>query len=99
MRHPLADAGGDVFFNVGAAGADYGDHQHGERGELQNAQLVISERDRIQVFNQPWVGLERSTLSRTTFSGQGSSRFATASPSNPQEADQQQLQMGPEQAG
>ena len=42
VHHPLADAGGKIFFRVGADRADNGDHRHRQHREVQDRELVLS---------------------------------------------------------
>ena len=41
VHHPLADAGGEILFGVGADRAYNGDHRHCQHGKIQHRKFVL----------------------------------------------------------
>ena len=49
MHHPLADAGGQILLRIAADRVEEGDHQHGDSGEFQDAELIVTREVRNPV--------------------------------------------------
>ena len=47
VHHPLADAGGEILFGVGANCVHESDGEHGDGGKLQNRQPIGADGGRI----------------------------------------------------
>ena len=94
VHHPLADAGGQIFFRVGADRSHDRDHRHRQHREIQHRKFVVPANWLTIPASQCGKGFDCSRLSTMIFSGQGSSRSVTVSPITASRAKLKAFQCG-----
>ena len=94
VRHPLADAGRQVFFDVRANGADDRDEHHRGEGELQHRRRVVAEHAEDRRVEQSRQTFPLQNVVDDIVIGQGSSTSPSVSPTTATSASASAFQCG-----